>query len=352
MKSDPKLLLVPRAVSLKKKIQHITILYNVVKKLEYGEEADLLADYDTVKTATAIHRTLKEEGFKTLLFELNENNLEDLFELKTDLIFNLCYGIGSISRTEAQVVKILEKLDIPFTGAGSRSITTTTDKEATKKKFIEYNIPTPAFQVFVTSSDRHDPRLHFPLIVKPKNQDCSLGIHNNAVVENKYDLQDRVAFLLKSYKEPILVEEYIEGRELNVTLIGNNSKVLMLPISEIVFGQSYIQENKWKIVDFEAKWIEESINFTETLGVCPAKLDPEMEKKIEDLTILAYKACECRDYARIDLRLSSDNIPYFLEINLNPGIGPEDGTIRSAKAAGFSYTSFLKEIIKITAARC
>jgi len=351
MKSDPKLLIVPRAVSPKKKIRHITILYNVVNKLEYGEDADLLADEDTIKTAQAINRALKEEGFNSNLFELSENTLGNLFEIKTDLIFNLCYGIGSISRTEAQVVKILEKLDIPFTGAGNRAITTTTDKEVTKKKFIENNIPTPAYQVFVSSSDFQDERLRFPLIVKPKNQDCSLGIHNNAVVENKYDLQDRVTFLLKSYKEPILVEEYIEGRELNVTLVGNNSRVSMLPISEIVFGKSYLDKNKWKIVDFEAKWIEDSINYTETPGVCPAILNNEVENKIEELTKLAYKVCECRDYARIDLRLSPDDIPYFLEINLNPGIGPEDGTIRSAKAAGFSYTSFLREIIKTTATR-
>lgn len=351
MKSDPKLLVVPRAVSPKKKIRHVTILYNVVNKLEYGEDVDLLADEDTVKTAREINEVLKEEGFNTSLFELNENTIGELFELKTDLIFNLCYGIGSISRTEAQVVKILEKLEIPFTGASSRAIAATTDKEATKKKFIENNIPTPAYQVFVSPSDRLDTRLRYPLIVKPKNQDCSLGIHSNAVVESDKDLKVRVSSLIKIYKEPIMVEEYIDGRELNVTLIGNNSRVSMLPISEIVFGKSYSDENKWKIVDFEAKWVEDSIEFNDTPGVCPAKLEVESEKKIEELTRLAYKQSECRDYARIDLRLSPDNIPYFLEINLNPGIGPNDGTIRSAKAAGFSYTSFLKEIIKTTAAR-
>ena len=351
MNPDPSLLVVPRVVLPQKRIRHITVIYNVVQNLNYGEKEDLLADEDTVSTAREIFTTLKESGFAVDLFELNEKKVGKIFELKTDLIFNLAYGIGSVTKTEAEVVKILEKSQLPFTGAGSRAIILTTDKVATKKKFIDNNIPTPKFQIFVSPEDQLEPQLKFPLIVKPKGEDCSLGIHNNSVVISKAGLGERLEYLIRTYREPLLVEEYIEGRELNITIIGNNSHAKVLPISEIIFGSSFKIEKKWKIVDFEAKWLKQSDSYKDTPGVCPADLDVIIEQKIKELVLKAYKKCGCRDYARIDVRLGTDNTPFFLEVNLNPGIGPTDGAIRSAKAAGYDYQSFLKEIVKTASAR-
>lgn len=333
-----------------KRVRHITIIYNVVKELSYGSSEDILADEDTVKTAKSIHDELTKVGFKTELFEVNEESIDQLPDLKTDLIFNLCYGIGSIPKTEADVVKVLEKTGIPFTGAVNRAIIITNDKVLTKKVFIENNIPTPAYQIFVSPTDRIDSTLSYPLIVKPKNEDCSLGIQNDSVVENETSLRKKLEFLIEFYKEPVLVEEYIDGRELNLTLLGNHDRLTVLPVSEIVFGSSF-DTGKWKIVDFDAKWKTASSNYIDTPGVCPAELNYDILKRIKELSIIAYKACGCRDYARIDIRLSRDNIPYFLEINLNPGIAPEDGAIRSAKAAGFSYASFLKEIVRTAISR-
>ena len=350
MNSDPSLLLVPSHPPRLKRLKKITVIYNVVKELSYGVSEDILADEDTVMTAKAIYSELTKEGFQTELFEVNEDSIDQLFDLKTDLIFNLCYGIGSIPKTEADVVKVLEKTGTPFTGAESHAIKITNDKVLTKKIFIENNIPTPTYQIFVSPTDRIDSSLRYPLIVKPKNEDCSLGIQNDSVVVNETLLRKKLEFLIKIYKEPVLVEEYIEGRELNLTLVGNHDQISVLPVSEILFGPTY-DTGKWKIVDFDAKWKTESSNYIDTPGVCPAKLSNDILKRIQELSLIAFKACECRDYVRIDLRLSETGTPYFLEVNLNPGIAPEDGAIRSAKAAGFSYASFLKEIVKTAISR-
>jgi len=329
----------------------ITIIYNNVYDVSGGEPADILADEDTLKTAKAIYDQLKKLGLHVELLEINEKNFIDLLTYQTSFYFNLCYGIGSIPKTEHEIPRLLDFIGIPYTGANSDSVILTTDKISTKKIFVKLNIPTPQFEVFNKNDRIVNGRIRYPLIAKPAMEDCSLGVHNDAVVKNNIQLKKKVELLLSEYNEPILVEKFINTRELNITLIGNGDNVLVLPISEIVFGPSFDSQKKWKIVDFEAKWRENSLNYKDTIGVCPTKIDPLILKKITRYAISAYKACGCRDYARIDVRLDEKNTPYFLEINVNPGIGPGDGAVRSAKAAGYSYLKFLQKLIEITLAR-
>jgi D-alanine-D-alanine ligase len=158
-----------------------------------------------------------------------------------------------------------------------------------------------------------------------------------------------VANLEKIYHEPVLVEEYIDGRELNVTVLGNGKNAKVLPTSEIIFGKSFA--HKYKVVDFAAKWQKDSSAYKDTVGFCPAKLSEESKKKIEETCLAAFRITGCRDYARVDIRLSKEGIPFVLEVNANPGVGPEDGATRSALAAGYSYPSFLSEIVKIALLR-
>lgn len=329
----------------------VTIIYNKVSSLASGEPADILADEDTVKTAKFINDALLNEGINTELFELSEFNFTELLNYNTDIFFNICYGIGSIAKTEQEIPELLDQIDIPYTGASSRSIKLTTDKVATKRIFHKKNIPTPDYQLFKNIHQKLTRKMGFPLIVKPQSEDCSLGIHNDAVVTSEKELHRKILQLYQEYKEPVLVERFINTRELNLTIIGNGKNIEVLPISEIVFGESFDKDNKWKIVDFEAKWEENTDNFKDTLGVCPVDIDKGIEEEIKKYAVAAYKACNCRDYARIDIRLDEDNIPYFLEVNLNPGIGPEDGTVRSAKVAGYTYGTFLKRLLEIALSR-
>ena len=181
----------------------------------------------------------------------------------------------------------------------------------------------------------------FPLIVKPSNQHCSLGINFDSVVENKIQLNKQIKIIEKQFGQKPLVEEYIFGRELNVMILGDE----VLPISEIIFGEYY--KDKPKIVDYEAKWREQSENYKQTVGVCPADLEKSLVVKIEKIALKAFQVCGGRDYGRVDMRLSENNEPYVLEVNLNPDIRPDGGAFRSAKTAGYSYPQFLKKIVEI-----
>jgi len=187
--------------------------------------------------------------------------------------------------------------------------------------------------------------LKFPVIVKPIAKDGSMGINGHSVLENLTEIYDQVDFITSTYQEPALVEEYIAGRELNVTVLGSGKKAQVLPVSEIVFGPSF--KNKYKIVDFPAKWEEDSVAYRDTVGLCPAILDTTTQQKIERMALKAAELTGCRNYSRVDFRLSLNKSPYILEINANPGIAPDSGVIRSAYAAGFTYATFLEQLVNL-----
>lgn len=319
-------LLPPGAIKMK-----IIVLYNKVTSLAVGAPEDILADEDTVKTARAIAENLKNKH-NVKLFEITENNIRNIKTLKPDLFFNNAFGIGSIPKSEVELAKILEETKIPFTGSPSRAIDLTTDKVLTKQVLKTANLPVPGEK-------------KYPLIVKPQAEDCSLGITKESIVENEKDLNRQITKIKKLYAEEVMFEEYIEGRELNVSVIGNVKEIEVLPISEIVFGPSF--KNKPKIVDFAAKWDETSVNCKETVGVCPAKLSKNIENKVKETALAAFLVTGCKNITRVDIRLSKDNVPYILEVNANPGVGPDDGSTRSARAAGLSYPQFLEKIIQV-----
>ena len=311
----------------------ITVVYNEVKIKTYGKPEDLLADVDTVKTAEEIALALSSLGYETELFKVDEESVRSLTKsYPTDLFFNNAFGIGSTAKSEADLTGILEKTSKPFSGATSKNIVLTTDKIATKKILAAAMLPVPG-------------NSKFPLIIKPAGEDCSLGISQASVVNNKMELKKQKKLLEKTYAEEVLIEEFIDGRELNVTILGNQ----VLPISEIIFGKSF--KSKYKIVDFAAKWEEETDEFKETVGVCPAKLSEGLRRKIEEIALKAFMVTNCRDFARVDMRLDKNNQPYILEVNANPGIGPNDGVVLSAKAAGHSYLSFLQKIVSLALLR-
>jgi D-alanine-D-alanine ligase len=146
-------------------------------------------------------------------------------------------------------------------------------------------------------------------------------------------LRDRIAYIVKYFNQPALVEEYIEGRELNVAIIGNE-RPWILPISEIDFSK--LPPDYPKIVTYNAKWVEGTAEFIGTVGTCPAKLEPEVEQRIKDIALKAYQIMEIRDYARVDIRLDRSGTPYVLEINPNPDISDDTGFARSARTAGMT----------------
>lgn len=329
----------------------ITILYNEIRQ-ENGMGKDTLVTEDGgEEDAQTVAKALSSVGHHTDIYELTEKSVENLSSLKESLIFNLADGIGSLDKTESEVPKILDGLGLSYTGAAAAAMILTTNKALTKIVFQQNDLPTPAFSVFSVIPDDLPHHLKFPLITKPVNEDCSLGISSKSVANNLAQLKENIQKILADYKEPVLVEEFIDGREINATVIGNGREAKVLPLSEIVFGKSYDKNHRPKIVDFDAKWIEDSENYKDSAGVCPSQLPEKVKNLIERLALNSYVLTGARDYARVDFRLDKDLNPYILEVNVNPDLSPGMGASRSAKTFGLEYGKFLSTIAKIAAAR-
>lgn len=329
----------------------ITVLYNQVSTLPFEDQKAILTESGAKEDAMTIAVALRQAGYRADTMELSVKSVKKLRQKKADLFFNLCDGIGSLPKTEHKVPEILDRLRLPYTGADSSALILTTNKVLTKQVFEQNGVPTPAYALFESAPVKLPDNLSYPLIVKPVAEDCSLGISSHSVVTNLSDLRKEVSRIVTRYHEPALVEKYVRGRELNITVIGNGRDISILPISEIKFGDSYLYDAKPKVVDFNAKWVETSINYKDTKGICPAPLSDRIRQKIEKLAIHAYLLCGARDYARIDIRLAKDQTPYFLEINVNPDLSPDMGASRSAKAVGMDYKDFIKELVSTAARR-
>jgi len=232
---------------------------------------------------------------------------------------------------------MLDILEIPYTGGNYLTLALTLRKDMVKKILTYHNLPTPKFKLFETGDETLD--LGFPLIVKPANEDASIGIKDESVVYNEDKLRERVKYVIGEYEQPALVEEFIDGREFNVGVIGDNE---ILPLSEITFDG--LPEGKPKIVNYDAKWKEDSIDYKETKRSCPAKVSEELGNKLRDLALKAGTLFGCRDYFRVDFRVR-DNEPYILEVNQSPDISEDAGLFAMSQAKGYSYNDLIDKII-------
>ncbi len=185
-------------------------------------------------------------------------------------------------------------------------------------------------------------RLKYPLLVKPAFEDASVGIENESIVSSAKELQTRVNYVIRYFDQPVLVEEFIEGRELNVAVLGD-TKLRVLPISEIDFSR--MPDHLYNIVSYQAKWDPKHESYHKTIPKCPANLPKKIEEQAKSIALHAFRVMGCRDYARIDMRFSKDKKLYVLEVNPNPDLTEGAGFMRSAAAAGLSYSQTLKKII-------
>jgi D-alanine-D-alanine ligase len=243
------------------------------------------------------------------------------------------------------IAGIYELLNVAYTGNKSWTLGTLIRKSKVKTILKKFGFLTPEHQIIdVLQEITLNKNLKFPLIVKPSREDASVGINNLSIVNNLEELRKQAEYVFGLVKQPILIEEYIEGRELNVAILGNED-AQVLPISEIDFSK--LPTKLPKIVTYSAKWHEESDEYKGTNGVCPAILDQETEQKLKSIALQVYSLFDCCGYIRVDFRLSKDNLPYILEVNPNPDISIDAGFFRSAKNAGYTYSGMLRKIVEL-----
>lgn len=307
-----------------------------------------LSEMGVLEERENVEKVLQLCGYRTSLFNMNgdiKRLIAFLEEKEPDLIFNLCESVGNESIHEMHVAGIYELMGVPYTGAGAYALGTCLNKKRTKEILSFYKIATPRFVLFKSMSEvtMDDFDLNFPLIVKPSFEDASVGIDNESVVDNVAALRKRIRHVLQNLDQPALVEEYIEGRELNVAIIGNK-RPIVLPISEIDF--STLPENYPKIVTYNAKWVEGTAEYDGTKGVCPANVPPEIEKKAKEIALKSYKIMGLRDYGRVDMRLDKKGQLFVLEVNPNPDISDSAGFARSARVYGLTPVEAINRIVE------
>ncbi|HTR99716.1 MAG TPA: ATP-grasp domain-containing protein [Bacteroidota bacterium] len=304
-------------------------------------EIGVMDEMEDIKSA------LNSLGYKTTIFNVDSNfhRLVDyLREERPDLVFNLVESVENESAQEMNVAGVYELMNIPFTGAGPLALGTALNKPRVKEILGAHGITTPRFAEFgIGEKIALRDGLAFPLIVKPSREDASVGIDDCSVVYSLSDLRKRVRFIQTEYDQSALVEEYIDGRELNVAILGN-SPAVALPISEIDF--SGLTAGMHKIVSYEAKWIHGTVAYEGTKGVCPAALPATLEARIKETALRAYRLIGCRDYARVDFRLTKEGVPYVLEVNPNPDISDDAGFARSARAQGYTFPQIVGRIVE------
>jgi len=321
-----------------KKVARVGFVYNL-KRNAPTVEGDQEAEWDPPKTINAIREAIEHQGHVVIPLEANETLPQRLSDAHVDVVFNIAEGFRGRTR-EAQVPALCDMLGIAHTGSDATTLAVSMDKGMTKDLFLRNDVPTPMSQLFWTSKERLDKRMIFPLIVKPNAEGSSKGIRSTSVVYGEDDLRPVVKEAITKYGAPVLVEQYITGREFTVALLPGDSGLRVLPPLEVVFLDNTVTHPVYSF-DIKQDW-DKNVRYD-----CPAQIDKKLEKQLATVARRAFKALGCRDFARVDFRVSADGIPYVLEVNPLPGLTPNFSDMcLIANACGITYEDLIACILK------
>jgi D-alanine-D-alanine ligase len=296
-----------------------------------------------------VAEALRKNGYEAFFHELrDEKALLALASTKADLIFNMVEAYNGDDGREAHVAAFLDLLELRYTGAGPQALFMAQDKALAKKVFDFHGIRTPRFAVSYRGKLEHVDDLGFPLIVKPASEDGSVGIDASSVVKNLKDLMERAAAIEQKFDCPALIEEYIEGREMYVGVLGND-KPNALPVVEL--DLSKLPEGMPRIAGKEVKWDKGTEAFDVTKSAAAKGLDEDVTRRLQETAVQVFTALKLRDYGRIDMRLTADGRIYVIEANPNPWLAPEAELAIAAQLAGRSYVELIGQIVDLALAR-
>jgi D-alanine-D-alanine ligase len=325
-----------------------------------GVPPDAFADFDHIETIDALRAALETDGHETVFIEADENLPYALKEAKPDICFNIAEGLGGDAR-EAQIPALLEMLKIPYTGSRVLTNGISLDKTLTKRIWRDRRLPVAPFQEFSVGDEPLRPELNFPLFVKPAREGTGMGVDTKAIVKNEKELRERAMYIINTYQQPALVETFLPGREFTVGILGRSDAklysrhpewyekdgfhrfpILELDMTRSVTPQVYSQASKSKDVGEEGA----------PGYICPANMEPELEKKLKHLALRAHQLLYALDISRTDIRLDDEGNPRLLEINTLPGLTPNYSDLcLQAKAEGIRYEDLILDILYLGASR-
>jgi D-alanine-D-alanine ligase len=264
-----------------------------------------------------------------------------LRELRPDVVFNLFEGLGDDPASECRFARLLEAEGAAFTGCSSQTLWQAGRKDIAKRLFEEADLPTPRYVVVEQLPFTACP-LKWPVIVKPAFRDASVGIDQQCVVVNQESLERRVANAAAQYGLPVLVEEFINGREISAAVIDWPEVRMLMPVETL-----FIERNgDWPIVSYDAKWRPGSRAYDATPLRYPAELEASAAERLAHAAEAAFRILDCRDFTTVDFRLALDGMPYLLELNPNPGLTPSPCLTKSLELADISYDDLLIQMVR------
>src|SRR5262245_2623610 len=334
----------------------IIVLYDRML-VDKSEESAAGADRSPI-TRTLDKKEVEEEvgevltrlGHEVVMHEVDGTmkSLTALTRIDCDLVFNLCESFAADDTADFKIAAFLELLGRRYTGTGTHGLMLAQDKAIAKKTFAFHGIHTPVFAKSFRGRLDFSHDLHFPVIVKPAREDGSIGIEFSAVVTSIRELMERMDWLHQHFDSPVLIEEYIEGREMYVDILVND-KPEALPIVEL--DLSKLPEGTPRIAAAEVKWGKGTKAYRDTKSLFPTDLSEETVAQLQLTAIAAYQALELRDYGRVDMRLQEDGRIHVIEVNPNPWLSSRAELTMAARKSGRTYPHLVEEIVELAMTR-
>lgn len=323
---------------------HVLLIHNVDKTWTPAEKRNATREIKTIESA------IRSRRYKVINIPIRNTDIYSIlskYDPETHVIFNCCESLPGINHSESRVTAILESLHFSYTGSDTKTLDLCWDKKKTKILLDRNKVSTPRWRIYESPQLIFDDWNFYPSIAKPTREHCSLGVTTEAVVLTKAELRKRISFVLNSFSQPALVEDFIDGREFHITLWGNDS-VKMLPPAEMDF--SAFENIHDRLCTYDSKFDPDSIHYKKIKLKLPAELSKKEYNTLRGVAKKAYSVLGCRDYARIDIRLRN-GVFYVLDINANPDISRETSMAYAAELAGYSYNAMIGNILSLAVKR-
>jgi D-alanine-D-alanine ligase len=266
---------------------------------------------------------------------------------RPDVVLNLCESVAGDARGEMLVPTLLEALSLPYSGSDALALGVALHKGTAKALLSAAGVPTPEWVTVQSEIDIGNLDLPFPVIVKPSREDASVGIDARSVVSEHSALVEAVSRVLNEFRQPAIVERFVDGREVYVPLLGNANR-RALPLTQIQFGPVFAEQPK--ILSYRAKWDVESQEYQQTSSAA-AMLEVSVQQRCVDIAKAAFECLGCRDYGRVDLRLDAHGNPYVIEVNPNCDLHPQAGFAKAAALGGLSYPDLAMQLLSLALER-